>query len=166
MGRSADYSRQRDATAACLDIIGEPWTMLIIRDAFRGLTRFEQWQEALGLARNVLASRLKHLVAEGIFEQRVYCLRPLRHEYVLTPKGYDLRGILMHMMDWGAKHVYRDETPLVQVFHSRCGCVLSPVTYCAECSEPVQRGEVFIQRNPEAKSIAELARLAMETAAE
>lgn len=165
MGRSADYSRQRDASAACLDIIGEPWTLLIIRDAFRGLTRFEQWQESLGLARNVLAARLKHLVAEGIFETRIYCERPQRHEYLMTDKGRALRGVLLHMVDWGQTYVYQNEKPLIEGFHS-CGHRISPVIYCGHCQQPMVPGDLERRLNPDAKSIAELAKQAMKEAAE
>ena len=100
MGRTADYSRQSCAIAATLEIIGDPWTLLVIRDAFRGVRRFEQWQERLGVARNVLAARLKSLTAHGVLEQRVYSERPLRHEYVLTSKGKDLAAVLLTLRDW------------------------------------------------------------------
>ena len=124
------------------------------------LKRFEQWQDSLGLARNVLAARLKHLVAHGVFETRVYCERPQRHEYLLTEKGRALRGILLHMVDWGQTYVYQDEKPLIEGFHT-CGHRIKPVTYCAHCQQPMLPGEVERHRNPDAKSIAELARLAM-----
>ena len=70
MGRTADYSRQSCSIAATLEVIGDPWTLLVIRDAFNGVRRFEQWQERLGVARNVLAARLKTLVAHGVMEAR------------------------------------------------------------------------------------------------
>src|SRR5690606_40917797 len=94
MGRTADYSRQSCSIAATLEVIGDPWTLLVIRDAFRGVRRFEQWQERLGVARNVLAARLKTLVAHGVLEPRPYSERPPRHEYALTQRGKDLYGVL------------------------------------------------------------------------
>lgn len=105
MGRSANYTKQQCAVAATLDIIGKPWTLLIIRDAFRGVTRFDQWQESLGLARNVLALRLRNLVKQGILETRLYCTRPNRYEYLLTPRGEELRGVVEHMRVWGERHL-------------------------------------------------------------
>lgn len=105
MGRSANYTKQHCAVAATLDIIGKPWTLLIIRDAFRGVTRFDQWQESLGLARNVLAVRLRHLVNQGILQPRLYCVRPNRYEYLLTPMGEELRPIIDHMRVWGERHL-------------------------------------------------------------
>jgi DNA-binding HxlR family transcriptional regulator len=158
MGRSADYSKQRCAIAASLEIVGEPWTLLIIRDAFAGLCRFEQWQEALGLARNVLAARLKHLVAHGIFEQRLYCERPRRYEYVLTQKGRELRSMIVFMNDWGARHVYGEEKPITEMIHETCGHALSPVAHCAHCEQRVHMTDLSSQENPEAKSIGELAK--------
>jgi DNA-binding HxlR family transcriptional regulator len=155
MGRSADYSKEKCAIAASLDIVGEPWTLLIIRDAFSGLCRFEQWQEALGLARNVLASRLKHLVAHGVFEQRLYCERPRRYEYLLTEKGCELRPMILFMQDWGQKHVYGEEKSIVDVIHT-CGHSLSPVTHCAHCEQRVRMADLDVQQNPDAISLAEL----------
>ena len=106
MGRTADYSRQSCSIAATLEVIGDPWTLLVIRDAFNGVSRFEQWQERLGVARNVLAARLKTLVQHGVLEPQLYSERPPRNEYVLTAKGKDLYGVLVTLHGWGAKHVY------------------------------------------------------------
>ncbi len=158
MGRSADYSKQRCAVAATLDIIGEPWTLLIIRDAFGGTARFEQWQDRLGLARNVLAARLKSLVKQGIFEQRLYCERPKRYEYVLTEKGEELRPLIVHMADWGTRHIYNGETPALTLVHKPCGHSLTTQMHCPHCAQAVQTAEVERQYNTPAKSLAELLR--------
>ena len=138
MGRTADYSRQSCAIAATLEIIGDPWTLLVIRDAFQGVRRFEQWQERLGVARNVLAARLKSLVADGVLEQRVYSERPLRHEYVLTPKGRELSSVLITLHDWGARHLYQDPPAGVSFKHKPCGATLNPTVVCADCGEPIK----------------------------
>ncbi len=156
MGRSADYSRQKCAIAASLDIIGEPWTLLIIRDAFRGISRFEQWQENLGLARNVLAARLKHLVANGVFEPRLYCERPRRYEYVLTVKGQELKSLLLHLSDWGQRNVYSEDLPVDLVFHSDCGNAVLPVTYCEHCDQRLRTAEVYLQVNPAARPLGDM----------
>ena len=108
MGRTADYSKQSCSIAATLEVIGDPWTLLVIRDAFHGLTRFEQWQERLGVARNVLAARLKSLVQHGVLEPQLYSERPPRNEYVLTPKGKDLYGVLVTLHAWGEKQAMSD----------------------------------------------------------
>ena len=155
MGRSADYTRQNCAIAATLDIVGEPWTLLIIRDAFKGIARFEQWQLSLGMARNVLAARLKHLVAHGIFEARLYCDRPRRHEYVLTDKGHELRPVILHMMDWGKRNVYGEHGPSTDLIHT-CGHELVPQTRCTHCQATLARGDLTVRHNPDAPSIAQL----------
>jgi DNA-binding HxlR family transcriptional regulator len=139
MGRTADYSRQSCAIAATLEIIGDPWTLLVIRDAFRGVRRFEQWQERLGVARNVLAARLKSLVAAGVLEPKVYSERPLRHEYVLTAKGKELNWVLLTLYDWGARHLYHDACETgVSFRHKPCGHMLKPKLVCSDCGEPIK----------------------------
>src|SRR5438094_8351397 len=85
-----DYEGQNCSIARALEVIGERWTLLIVRDAFLGLRRFEQFQESLGIARNVLTDRLNGLVDEGVLDRVRYSERPERYEYRLTPKGRDL----------------------------------------------------------------------------
>ena len=137
MGRTANYSDQACSVAATLEVIGDPWTLLIIRDAFRGLRRFEQWQESLGVARNVLAARLKSLVAQGVLVARLYNERPPRREYVLTAKGRDLQPVLLAMLGWGDKHVYGPERAPVRFVHKGCGQPFVARTACAHCGEIV-----------------------------
>jgi DNA-binding HxlR family transcriptional regulator len=156
MGRSANYSRESCAVAACLDVIGEPWTLLIIRDAFAGTTRFEQWQERLGLARNVLAARLKSLTAAGVFEARLYCPRPKRYAYVLTEKGEELRPLILHMMHWGTRHVYGEVKPGGEYVHTRCGHSLTPATYCVHCNTPVRADDFTYRETGKAPTLREL----------
>jgi DNA-binding HxlR family transcriptional regulator len=87
--------------ARSIDVVGEWWTILILRDAFRGLRRFDEFQASLGIARNLLSRRLKRLVDAGILDKRPYSTRPLRHEYRLTGKGRALHPVLMLLMAWG-----------------------------------------------------------------
>ena len=97
-----NYDGQESCSVAqVLEIIGERWTWLIIRDAFLGLTRFVEFEESLGIARNVLTDRLNRLVEEGIFERVLYQERPTRHEYRLTQKGADLFTALNAIRQWG-----------------------------------------------------------------
>jgi DNA-binding HxlR family transcriptional regulator len=100
-----DYEGQNCSIARSLEIVGERWTLLIIRDAFLGLRRFEQFQENLGIARNVLTDRLNRLVEEGILERVRYSERPERYEYRLTEKGRDLYVALAALRQWGDKHL-------------------------------------------------------------
>jgi DNA-binding HxlR family transcriptional regulator len=89
--------------AETLDVIGEWWTLLVIRDVFRGIRRFDALQESLGIARNILARRLRALVAAGILEKRAYAARPVRYEYRLTEKGRALFPVLVTLMQWGSR---------------------------------------------------------------
>jgi DNA-binding HxlR family transcriptional regulator len=106
-----DYEGQNCSIARALEVIGERWTLLIVRDVFLGLRRFEQFQENLGIARNVLTDRLNRLVEEGILERVRYSERPERYEYRLTQKGRDLNLALAGLRQWGDK--YRSEKPPV-----------------------------------------------------
>ena len=100
-----DYEGQDCSIARALEIVGERWTLLIIRDAFLGLRRFDQFQESLGIARNVLTDRLNRLVEEGILDRVPYSERPERHEYRLTAKGRDLTITLAGLRQWGDKYL-------------------------------------------------------------
>ena len=142
MGRTADYSHQICSVAATLEVIGDPWTMLILRDAFGGVRRFEQWQDGLGVARNVLAARLKTLVGHGVLERRAYSERPPRFEYWLTPKGDDLFGVLMTMAAWGARHVYGDLGCPAHFVHKACGQPFTPGLVCEACAGRVHPGDL------------------------
>jgi len=100
-----DYEGQNCSVARTLELVGERWTLLIVRDAFLGRHRFEEFQESLGLARNILADRLQKLVDHGIFERVRYQERPERYEYHLTEKGRDLRVPLLALMQWGDRYL-------------------------------------------------------------
>jgi DNA-binding HxlR family transcriptional regulator len=100
-----DYQDQNCSIARTLEIVGERWTLLIVRDALLGLSRFEQFQSSLGIARNVLADRLDRLVDAGVLERARYSERPPRYEYVLTKKGSELRLALAGLRQWGDDHL-------------------------------------------------------------
>jgi DNA-binding HxlR family transcriptional regulator len=99
-----DYEGQNCSIARALEIVGERWTLLIVRDAFAGLRRFEQFQGSLGIARNILTERLNRLVEEGLLDRVRYSERPERYEYRLTNKGRDLNVALTSLMQWGDKY--------------------------------------------------------------
>jgi DNA-binding HxlR family transcriptional regulator len=100
-----DYEGQNCSIARALEVVGERWTLLIVRDAFLGLRRFDEFQENLGIARNVLADRLNRLVEEGILERVRYSERPERYEYRLTAKGRELNIALAGLRQWGDKYL-------------------------------------------------------------
>lgn len=96
-----DYEGQDCPIASALEVVGERWTLLIVRDVFDGLRRFDQLQSSLGIARNVLAARLGRLVEEGVLERVPYSERPRRYEYRLTKKGRELEPALTALRRWG-----------------------------------------------------------------
>lgn len=121
--------------ARTLEVVGERWTMLVLREAFRGIRRFEEMQRNLGVARNVLADRLQTLVGAAILERKRYQDRPERFEYRLTEKGLDLYPALIALMSWGDKHMAPEAGPPVVLEHKKCGHETSPVLSCSECGE-------------------------------
>lgn len=130
-----EYEGQECAIAATLEVVGERWTLLILRDILRGNRRFDQLQDGLGLARNVLSNRLARLTDEGIIERRPYQERPQRFEYFLTEKGLDLWPVLVAMLGWGDKHVYGEDGGPVVMIHKECGGRINDRRICEDCGE-------------------------------
>jgi DNA-binding HxlR family transcriptional regulator len=153
MGRTANYSNESCAVAAALSVVGDPWTLLILRDAFFGVKRFDEWQARLGVARNVLAARLKTLVDHGVMETQLYSEHPPRKDYILTPKGRDLRPVIMSLKAWGDKHVYGPGHEPMDFIQS-CGAVLVPRMVCEACGEPI-RGRDITSRRKQATTVGE-----------
>jgi DNA-binding HxlR family transcriptional regulator len=108
------YPDQNCAIARTLEIVGERWTLLILRDVFLGLRRFDQLQESLGIARNVLTERLTRLVDAGVLERFPYSEHPIRYEYRLTPKGIDLNVALAALRQWGDRYLCEDPPRLLR----------------------------------------------------
>ena len=129
----AKVSELNCSVARTLDVIGERWSLLIVRDAFYGLRRFDDFRRDLGIARNVLTDRLATLVEQGVFERRQYEDRPPRYEYVLTEKGRELLPVILAMMRWG--DVWQSDQPRLTLTHTRCGHETEPVVTCAHCKD-------------------------------
>jgi DNA-binding HxlR family transcriptional regulator len=123
--------------AETLDVVGEWWTLLVVRDVFRGIRRFDALQESLGIARNILARRLRALVAAGILEKRPYAERPVRYEYRLTQKGRALFPVLITMMEWGNCWA-RAETPRVRLLDAETGGEVRPMLVDAATGAPLE----------------------------
>jgi DNA-binding HxlR family transcriptional regulator len=134
--------------ARALDVVGEWWSLLIVRDAFLGVTRFDDWQRRLGIARNVLSARLERLVEQGIFERRRYQDNPVRHEYVLTHKGRDLAPVLDALRTWGNVHAAPPDGPPAVLVHDDCGHETRPVRVCSHCGERIRTGRVHVEPGP------------------
>jgi DNA-binding HxlR family transcriptional regulator len=129
-----DYEGQICSIARSLELIGERWSMLVLREIFRGHRRFGEMQAALGVARNVLAARLDRLVDEGILERRPYSERPRRDEYFLTEKGLDLWPVLVDLLHWGDKHMpMPGGPPTILVHKGECGGRINDRRICERC---------------------------------
>ena len=122
--------------AATLSFVGDRWSLLILRDSFRGVRRFADFCTDLGIARNVLADRLDKLVSAGIFERVPYQDRPVRHEYRLTAKGRDLSPALVALMHWGDRWANAGDPPTLLV-HDACGAELEQLLHCPDCDVEV-----------------------------
>ncbi|MGV9302606.1 winged helix-turn-helix transcriptional regulator [Nonomuraea sp. NPDC003727] len=134
--------------ARTLDVIGEPWSPLILRNVYVGITRFDQIQDNLGISRKVLAERLKWLVGNGVLERREYSARPPRHEYVLTPKGLELCDLLLVMVRWGDRWTAGEAGPPVLYRHQACGEISHVELHCAVCDRPMHAGDIDVLPGP------------------
>lgn len=120
--------------ARSLELIGERWSLLVIRDVFLGNRRFDEIQSSLGIARNVLASRLGRLMDEEILEKRPYQERPVRYEYFLTEKGLDLWPVLVALMAYGDKYELPEGAePSTRILHKECGGAVNDRRICERC---------------------------------
>src|SRR5579859_5410900 len=120
------FEHMRCPIARSLDQVGEWWSILILRDAFKGMTRFDQFQKSLGIAPNMLTRRLTTLVESGLLERRLYSDKPPRYEYVLTDTGRDFRPVLWALLHWGNKH-FPPEDETVVVVDAATGEEVDPV---------------------------------------
>jgi DNA-binding HxlR family transcriptional regulator len=123
--------------ARTVDLAGEWWTPLIVRDIHFGLTRFDDIQRNLGISRKVLTQRLDRLVEHGVVERRPYQERPLRHDYVLTEKGNELMQALFVLISWGDRWTAGEAGPPLLLRHASCGEITSAEVTCACCGEPL-----------------------------
>ena len=132
------------SVARTLETIGDRWTLLILRDAFYGVRRFEDFRADLGIARNVLTDRLQKLTARGVLEREQYGDRPPRYEYRLTEKGLDLLPVVLTMMKWGDRWESSPDGPPVTLTHVACGHEVTPVVSCSHCGEELRRRDLRV----------------------
>ena len=130
-----------------MEILGERWTMLIMREAFYGVRRFSDMQRNLGIARNILSTRLQSLVGAGIFERKLYQEEPERYEYKLTQAGRDLYPAIVTLMRWGDEHLQGELGPPVVLRHNLCGHEADPVLVCSHCREELRPRDVTPERS-------------------
>ncbi|MFJ6851445.1 winged helix-turn-helix transcriptional regulator [Streptomyces sp. NPDC091271] len=132
MALGKDYAAQQCSIARALEVVGERWTLLVVRDAFYGVRRYNDFLGHLGIPRAVLASRLQALTEAGVLAKRRYQESPPRDEYVLTDKGKALWPTLRSLGLWGREHI-EGSKPLRHFFHAACGSELGAYGQCAAC---------------------------------
>ena len=135
------------SVARTVSVIGDRWTLLILRDCFQRVRRFEDFQERLGITRHILSDRLRKLVTLGVLERVPYQKRPPRHEYRLTAKGLDLHPVVLALVRWGDKHMAGMRGRPFLLEH-RCGHVFDPVMTCSACREAVAPRDVRMRLGP------------------
>jgi DNA-binding HxlR family transcriptional regulator len=135
--RWQDIGDMTCSVARTLSVVGDRWTLLILRDAFLRTRRFEDFQGSLGITRHRLADRLRKLVANGILERVRYQERPARYDYRLTEKGRDLYPVIVSLVSWGDRWMAGKEGPPIELIHRRCGHHISPTLTCPECGTPI-----------------------------
>jgi len=149
-----DYPEQVCSIARALEVIGERWTLLIMRDAMLGLTRFEDFQNSLGVASNVLTNRLKRLCDEEVLERVPDADRPGRTKYVLTGKGRELGPALIVLMKWGDRHYPAPGGPPRLTLHTGCGGNFGSDLRCDRCGKQAIPGEIELPLGPGASHTA------------
>jgi DNA-binding HxlR family transcriptional regulator len=136
------------SVARPLSFLGERWALLVLRDLFLGRRRFDEIQESLGVASNVLSQRLATLVEEGIVERRRYSEHPERFEYRLTEKGRDLQPVLLALLAWGDRYTARPEGPPLETVHSECGHTFHMIPSCSECGGALDSRHIHSRPGP------------------
>jgi DNA-binding HxlR family transcriptional regulator len=134
------FGKMQCPVARSLERVGEWWSMLILRDALHGMTRFDQFQKSLGIAPNMLTRRLAALVAAGLLERRRYSEHPPRYEYVLTARGRDFRSVLIALLAWGNRH-FAPEGASVILADAATGAAADPVLVDRVTGRPITEGE-------------------------
>jgi DNA-binding HxlR family transcriptional regulator len=143
----ANLADMQCSLARTLQIVGEWWTLLVLRDVCFGWNRFEEIHDHLGIARNILKARLDTLVEQGMVDRRRYQQRPDRYEYVPTDKAVDFVPVLLALVAWGDRWTARDGPPLIFT-HRACGHDTSATVVCSACSVPLSRDDVDFRPGP------------------
>jgi DNA-binding HxlR family transcriptional regulator len=144
----SELDQQPCSVSRTLSVIGDRWTLLILRDCFLRVRRFDDFQARLGIGRPILADRLQKLVDNFVLTKVAYQQNPTRHEYRLTPKGLDLYPVIMAIVHWGDTHMAgRKGRPLLHR-HVACGHHFDPVQVCSACGEPLDPRQVMVDLGP------------------
>jgi DNA-binding HxlR family transcriptional regulator len=146
------FEDQNCSIARALAIVGERWTLLVMREVLLGRRRFADIKRNTGIAPNILSDRLATLVEHGLLEKRLYSEHPESYEYVPTPKGVDVNPVLVALMAWGDAHAAPDGPPRV-VVHTACGHDAHPRLHCSHCGEPMEPREMKVRPGPGADEV-------------
>ena len=139
------YDEQDCSIARALEVVGERWTLLIVRESFLGTSRFDGFHHRLGIARNVLQKRLERLVEEGVLERSPYQERPVRYEYRLTQEGRDLLPVLVGLQQWGDRHRAPEAGPRGAIAHASCGGPVNAALQCGRCGATVEERSIAVE---------------------
>ena len=151
-----ELDQQPCSVSRTLSVIGDRWTLLILRDCFLRVRRFDDFQARLGIGRPILADRLQKLLDHFVLTKVAYQQNPTRHEYRLTQKGIDLYPVIMAIVHWGDVHMSgKKGRPLLHV-HAKCGHQFDPVHTCSECGETLDAREVNVEPGPGAADAAHM----------
>ena len=152
----SELEQQPCSASRTLSVIGDRWTLLILRDCFLRVRRFDDFQARLGIGRPILANRLKKLVDHFVLTKVAYQQHPTRYEYRLTPKGLDLYPVIMSIVHWGDIHMSGKKGRPLLHRHVACGRHFDPVLVCSECGEALDPRQVQVDPGPGAAGTAHL----------
>jgi DNA-binding HxlR family transcriptional regulator len=142
------FTEQNCSIASALSIVGERWSLLVMREALLGRRRFAEMKRNLGVASNILTDRLDVLVEHGLLERRLYQEHPESYEYVPTRKGLDLNPTILALMSWGDRYSAPAAGPPRVPVHTKCGHDASPELHCGHCGEPLHTTELQVRPGP------------------
>ncbi len=142
------FGEQNCSVARTLDIVGDRWTPLVVRDIALGISRFDTIQRDLGISRKVLTQRLEALVEHDVVTRVAYQENPPRFDYRLTSKGNDLAMVVLALQQFGDTWSFGSQGPPIQWRHLGCGQISAPVACCDSCGEPVRPGDAIPMRGP------------------
>ncbi len=145
------FTGQNCSIAAALSIVGERWSMLVMREVLLGRRRFAEIREHTGAAPNILSDRLHTLVEHGLLERRLYSERPESYEYVPTRKGLDLNPVFLALMEWGDRYAAPNGPPRVAV-HTVCDHDAAPALHCSHCGELIAPADTVVRPGPGANA--------------
>jgi DNA-binding HxlR family transcriptional regulator len=149
--RWSELKREPCSVARTVSVIGDRWTLLILRDCFLRVRRFEEFQARLGITRHLLADRLRKLVRAGVLRKVLYQSRPRRFEYCLTEMGLQLHAVMLAIVHWGDEHMAGARGRPMLYQHLRCGHDFDPVVACSACGEALEAREVRVRPGPGAR---------------